>query len=584
MQNFFQNMTLQKRTFAAFAFMGAIVLIVALVGAIGNFSLSGRLEKLANYAYPSTVALWRINEGQTQVQSSDRMLLNEAMNANQRRREIARIDNAWNQIDRGFNEYEKIPRGEEEERLYQDFKPQWQKWQSLHQQFLELNKEYENLGVENPRKLQINLLEQGKSKAPELAKIRAAIAILDRMSEQALTEKFAAFETATDKLLVLLNYDKQLTENAVKAGAQDIAQSRFWVILGVIIGPLTALLLGSYFSNSIAKPLGAKISGVVDVAQKMSVGDLTAEVSISDDRDEISKLQSAFSTMKRGLATLIQQVQKSGVQITASATQIAASGKQLEATVNQQAVSTNQVVATAKEIAATAGKLVKTMDEVTHMSESTAREATTGQKELGRMETTMKQLANATGSISNKLGIISEKANNINSIVTTITKVADQTNLLSLNAAIEAEKAGEYGMGFAVVAREIRRLADQTAVATLDIENMVKEMQSAVSTGVMEMDKFSKEVSRGMDDIRNISVQLTQIIEQVKSLTPRFDVVNRGMENQSEGAQQISETMSQLAEASLQTADALREINSSIAQLNEAAQGLRSEISRFKIS
>ncbi|MCU0546089.1 MAG: methyl-accepting chemotaxis protein [Oscillatoriaceae cyanobacterium Prado104] len=577
-------MTLQKRTFAAFAFMGAIVLIVALVGAIGNFSLSGRLEKLANYAYPSTVALWRINEGQTQVQSSDRMLLNEAMNANQRRREIARIDNAWNQIDRGFNEYEKIPRGEEEERLYQDFKPQWQKWQSLHQQFLELNKEYENLGVENPRKLQINLLEQGKSKAPELAKIRAAIAILDRMSEQALTEKFAAFETATDKLLVLLNYDKQLTENAVKAGAQDIAQSRFWVILGVIIGPLTALLLGSYFSNSIAKPLGAKISGVVDVAQKMSVGDLTAEVSISDDRDEISKLQSAFSTMKRGLATLIQQVQKSGVQITASATQIAASGKQLEATVNQQAVSTNQVVATAKEIAATAGKLVKTMDEVTHMSESTAREATTGQKELGRMETTMKQLANATGSISNKLGIISEKANNINSIVTTITKVADQTNLLSLNAAIEAEKAGEYGMGFAVVAREIRRLADQTAVATLDIENMVKEMQSAVSTGVMEMDKFSKEVSRGMDDIRNISVQLTQIIEQVKSLTPRFDVVNRGMENQSEGAQQISETMSQLAEASLQTADALREINSSIAQLNEAAQGLRSEISRFKIS
>src|SRR5207302_1442110 len=85
------------------------------------------------------------------------------------------------------------------------------------------------------------------------------------------------------------------------------------------------------------------------------------------------------------------------------------------------------------------------------------------------------------GSITGKLAVLNEKTTNINSVVTTITKVADQTNLLSLNAAIEAEKAGEYGLGFAVVAMEIRRLADQTAVATYDIEKMVKEMQSAES-------------------------------------------------------------------------------------------------------
>ncbi|NJK66305.1 MAG: methyl-accepting chemotaxis protein [Microcoleus sp. SU_5_3] len=577
-------MTLQKRTIAAFAFMGAIVLIVALVGVSGNFRLSGHLESIANNAYPSTVALWKINEGQTQVQSSDRMLLNEALNSAQRRREITRIDNAWNQINQGFSEYEKIRRSEEEEKLYQQFKPIWQRWAALHKQFLELNQEYEKIGIFNPRQMQINLLEKGKAKTSELANAKAAVAVIDRMNEQALNEKVSAFQAATDGMLNLLNYNKKLAEDTVKAAAQDISQTRFWVVLGTVLGPLTALLFGLYFSNSIAKPLGAKIAGVVDVAEKMSIGDLTAEVEVSDSKDEISKLQSSFRSMNRGLAVLIKQAQKSVIQITASATQIAASGKQLEATVNEQATSTNEVVATAREIAATSGKLVKTMDEVSHMSETTAREASAGQKELGRMENTMKQLANATVSISSKLGIISEKANNINSIVTTITKVADQTNLLSLNAAIEAEKAGEYGMGFAVVAREIRRLADQTAVATLDIENMVKEMQSAVSTGVMEMDKFTNEVSRGMDDIRKISVQLAQIIEQVQSLTPRFDSVNRGMENQSEGAQQISETMSQLAEVSLQTADALREINSSISQLNEAAQGLRSEISRFKVS
>jgi methyl-accepting chemotaxis protein WspA len=241
------------------------------------------------------------------------------------------------------------------------------------------------------------------------------------------------------------------------------------------------------------------------------------------------------------------------------------------------------VVATAREIAANSEQLVKTMDEVSDLSQVTADAATEGQKNLIRMQTTMRQLADATNSISAKLGLISEKANNINSIVITITKVADRTNLLSLNAAIEAEKAREYGLGFAVVAREIRRLADQTAVATLDIESMVKEMQSAVSTGVMEMDKFTKEVVRGVEDVGIIGMQLGQIIEQVQSLYPRFETVSEGMEAQSQGAQQISDAMLQLREASVQTAEALRETNRAIEQLNESAQNLRQETSRFQV-
>ena len=118
---------------------------------------------------------------------------------------------------------------------------------------------------------------------------------------------------------------------------------------------------------------------------------------------------------------------------------------------------------------------------------------------------------------ASKLSVISERAGNINLVVTTITKVADQTNLLSINAAIEAEKAGEYGLGFLVVAREIRRLADQTAVATLDIERMVKEMQYSVSAGVMEMDKFSDQVRQGVGEVGHIGEQLGQIISAVQA-------------------------------------------------------------------
>jgi methyl-accepting chemotaxis protein WspA len=109
----------------------------------------------------------------------------------------------------------------------------------------------------------------------------------------------------------------------------------------------------------------------------------------------------------------------------------------------------------------------------------------------------MQQLVGSVGSTSPKLAVIREKADNITQVVTTMTKVADQTDLLSINAASEAEKAGEYGRGFRVVAREIRRLADQTAVATLDIEGMVRLAQGAVPAGVMQMDKFGEEVRCG---------------------------------------------------------------------------------------
>jgi len=280
---------------------------------------------------------------------------------------------------------------------------------------------------------------------------------------------------------------------------------------------------------------------------------------------------------------LILQVKKSSLQVTDSTTSIAASGKQLEATMTERAASTSEVTATAKEIAATSEQLVKTMDEVERRAELTAQSAGNSQKELRQMEQSMRQLADATLVISTKLGVISDKAGNINNIVNTITKVADQTNLLSLNAAIEAEKAGEYGTGFAVVAREIRRLADQTAVATLDIENMVKEMQGAVSTGVMEMDKFSKEVKHSVDNVANIGEKLASIIQQVQNLTPRFQKVSSSVGGQSQGAVQISQAMAHLSDASSDTINSLFRINQAIDHLNESAQNLRQGITQFNI-
>ncbi|TAG14211.1 MAG: HAMP domain-containing protein [Oscillatoriales cyanobacterium] len=345
----------------------------------------------------------------------------------------------------------------------------------------------------------------------------------------------------------------------------------------IIVG--VGVLISWVIIRNIAQSLGI----AVKVAEEVSAGNLTANIS-ANYQGEVGKLLAGFQSMTQSLSSLIGQVQNSGLQVTASSHEIAASGKELEEVIAKQAASIREVEATTKEIAATSRQLKQAMQGITSTFQTTTIAAEGGQRNLSHMENTMRELSTATTSISSQLSNISEKANNISRIIITITKVADQTNLLSLNAAIEAEKAGKYGMGFAVVAREIRRLADQTAVATLDIEKMVKEMQAAVSTGVTEMNKFTEEVNDSVEDVESVSWQLTEIIEQVQAITPRFSVVNQSMEAQSEGAQQISEVMVYLSQSSSQTAGALREINGAISQLNEASQGLRQEIYRFKVS
>ncbi len=348
------------------------------------------------------------------------------------------------------------------------------------------------------------------------------------------------------------------------------------VSFGLALG--LAVLFGYLLFRAVTVPLG-KLLGIVEVMRR---GDFSERLSLAR-RDEFSTVANGINAMADDLAGLIGQIQKSGIQVNTSITEVAATSKEQQATASEIAATTTEIGATAKEISATSNELVRTMDEVSEVAEQTAKLAGGGQAGLSRMESTMQQVMEAAGAINAKLAILSEKAGNINQVVTTITKVADQTNLLSLNAAIEAEKAGQYGRGFAVVATEIRRLADQTAVSTYDTEQMVKDIQSAVAAGVMGMDKFSEEVRRGMQDVQQVGGQLSDIIEQVQGLVPRFEVANEGMQAQAAGAGQISEALVQLGEAAQQTVESLQQSTLAIDELNQVSTGLRSSIARFKL-
>jgi methyl-accepting chemotaxis protein WspA len=331
------------------------------------------------------------------------------------------------------------------------------------------------------------------------------------------------------------------------------------------------------------RELRAKVDTLLESVSRAAAGDLTGSVPIKGN-DAIGQLGEGLDAMFGNLRGLLNNVQAAGIQVTTSATQIAAAARQQEATGVEQAQTSVEILATTREIGANTAQLLRTMEEATAVAESTTSATAVAQGNLKGMDQTMHDMVSATDSISAKLAALSEKASNINSVLTTITRVADQTNILSLNAAIEAEKAGEAGRGFSVVATEIRRLADQTSVSTWDIEQMLKEMQSAVSASVMGMDKFAEEIRRGVGDARQLAGHLSSVMDQVRQLAPRFDLVLQGMQSQAVGAQQITETMMQLSDASQQTVDSLKATSEAVHELQYAAGELQSSVATFSVN
>lgn len=344
--------------------------------------------------------------------------------------------------------------------------------------------------------------------------------------------------------------------------------------LGVVLGVLVALALK--YSRGIAS--------AVRLASRVAEGDLTAEMTMDAPRgSEAEVLGSSLCRMTRQLDGLVSEVKRAAIRLHATATQVAATSAEQERSAQEFTRHSSEIAAAVREITRTGEEVASTSREARTEADETAAIATNSREALGQMEQSMRELEDAAGSVASRLAAINEKATAITAIVDTITRVADQTNLLSVNAAIEAEKAGESGRGFLVVAREVRRLADQAAAATVQIERMVGEMQSAVSSGVMEMDRFADHVRRGVAEVDRIGGQLGRVIEQVASGAGRFSTLDDGVAQQSDGARRIDEAMVRLSAGARQTEASIGEFAAAAAGLREAIASLGNVVNGFKL-
>jgi methyl-accepting chemotaxis protein len=332
----------------------------------------------------------------------------------------------------------------------------------------------------------------------------------------------------------------------------------------------------------LAGNLSRRIGRAVAASRRVAQGDLSGSIDMRGG-DETGQLLRDVGAMTANLRAIVSQVKQASVDLNATARQLSAAGRQQESAIAALGASTSEAAVASRQIAATGRELLGTIGEVAGVAAETADVADAGRAGLVEVGESMGVLERSTAEISGRLAAIRQRADDITSVVTTITKVADQTNLLSINAAIEAEKAGEHGQGFIVVAREIRRLADQTAVATLDIERLVEQMQQAVAAGVGEMERFAEEVKTGVERVTGISARFADVIDKVHGLTGRFEQVEAGMQSQATGAQQITEALATLTDGTRAAGDALAEFKDAAGHMVSAVEGLTDTVSRFRV-
>lgn len=379
---------------------------------------------------------------------------------------------------------------------------------------------------------------------------------------------------------------EEASNHVDKMAGEIIIATRLFAAVGISLAILT-LILGIACLEKISRPLRKAVAianhiadGDLDLASRQLDGNNLARHS----SDETAILIRAMKTMTDKLNELLAEVNRAAIDLVSTSTQITASSREQEATTNELRAATNQSACATRQIASTAAHLSSTMEQVAGATGNAARLAGEGGEGLLKMENSIEQLGGSTSAIAAKLAVINDKTGNISKVVGVITKVAEQINLLSLNASIEAEKAGEYGKGFSVVARETRRLSDQTAVAAEDIARMVQDMQDSVSSGVMGMEKFSEDVKLCVADSARISSQIEGVISEVRTLPDKFNMASEGMKQQAQGAKQINESMSQLNTCAANTSESVKSFNDVSRQLNQAALALQKELTRFKLA
>ena len=413
-------------------------------------------------------------------------------------------------------------------------------------------------------------------------------------------ELITGFSTLAKEREQIIN---EIGQKVIENGEQV---STISVVIMVLVS-LLSILVAYLTSNNITKPLNV----VMKRLQSISEGDLSLEPLEITEKDETGKLSVSMNKMQKTVKSVMKGISHASEELSSHSEELTQSASEVKSGSEQVAITMQELATGSETQATTASNLAVVMENFTKKVQNTNKN---GEKiknsSLGvlsmtnegkqYMEDTSQQMAKIDGIVQDavkKMAILDNQTQEINHLVVIIQKIADQTNLLALNAAIEAARAGEHGRGFAVVADEVRKLAEQVAVSIADITGFVEKIQvesnrvsDSLQSGYAEVEEGTSQIAKTGQTFNQINTSVTTMVEDIKGISDNLEsikvnseIMNGSIEEIASVSEESAAGVEQTSAASQQITSSMEEVAGSSEQLSNLAENLADMVGRFKL-
>jgi methyl-accepting chemotaxis protein len=397
-------------------------------------------------------------------------------------------------------------------------------------------------------------------------------------SELARGASSKLFNQALKSLEALRELQVKQTTSASHSVALVSASSRTTISIALIVcivfGLVEALILGRMMSAPL-RLLALK-------AAQIAEGDLTVTIEQSS-KDEVGQLSAAFGTMTRNLRDLIGRLSETAVKLSSSSNELKNTAEQISVGTEEVAAQAGTVAVASEEMASTSADIANNCHLAADSAQQAAQTTQHGFDVVAKTVDGMRKRGEEARCNAKNIESLGARSDQIGAIVATIEDIADQTNLLALNAAIEAARAGEQGRGFAVVADEVRALAERTTRATREIGEMIKAIQNETGAAIVSMEAGVKGSEQGVAEASQLETALHAILEQVNTVSTQVSQIATAAEEQTATTSEITNNISQITQVVQDTSRGAQESSEAASGLSAKSDELQSLIRRFKI-
>jgi methyl-accepting chemotaxis protein len=541
--NWFRNLKVGMKLTAAFA------VLLALCGFLGLFSITqlakmnGTMEDIATNAIASMRELGEMRDACNQVRRSQLVLLT-LQDPALRTNELEKQSQAEELLKEHSAKYEASIDSAKEKQLYEDFQRNWA--------------DYVRKGDE---------LSQA-AKEGKKARVDAAT--------NAASEAFhSAFE--------VLQQDTKLNDDGAEQSRQSAEASyrasRMWVI-GILVA---CVGLGLIMAFSITKAIVGPVKKTVDVLESLAKGDLTQQLPLAT-KDEMGDMARSLNQAITAMHSTVVSIEQNSQALATASEEISSAATQTASGADSQQQQATQVATAMQEMSATVLQVSENSNKAADAARLAANTARDGGQIVEEALASMRSIADSVGNTAKKIEELGKSSKQIGEIVGVINDIADQTNLLALNAAIEAARAGEQGRGFAVVADEVRKLAERTTKATKEIAQMIQNIQAETEHAVETMEQGTKQVEKGVETTSKAGSSLHEIIKSSEQVGEMITHIATAATEQSSATEQVNGNVEQIAKITRESAAGAQQSAKACQELSGLAMDLQALVSKFKVA